>query len=536
MFSDGGSVSSVLLILLGLAVAFALLARRVHVPYPVVLVLGGLGLSLLPGTPRIRLEPNLIFYGILPPLLYAAAWSTSWRDFSHHLVSIVSLAFGLVLFTIVGVALAARWSLPGFDWRIGAILGAVVAPTDAIAATAIASRLEMPRRLVDLLEGESLINDATALVAVEFATALVIANVAPRIDAGLARLAYVAGVGATVGAAVALAVDWVERRIEDAPIEMAISLMIPYGVYLTADVLHASGVVAVVTCGLMLSRRSAEFFSPTVRLQVYAVWDALVFILNGVVFVLIGLQLRAIVAGLTTITMSQLLAAGALFSVLVTFLRLAWVGPGSRLSYFMRHHLLHQTEPRPSWRELIVVGWSGMRGVVSLAAAFALPVVLSDGQPFLQRDLIVFLTFSVVVFTIVVQTLTLAPLIRFLGIEGGVGIGCEERDARRIALSTALDHLENERLHDRSEYAALYDDIAKHYRDRLRAIDTNTEQDPRAFHHRRYRALMRELLDVQRRTVLGLRNNGRINDEVLRHVERELDLESARLHAGDEGP
>src|SRR5690242_19394082 len=206
MFSTGGNVGSVLLILLGLAVAFALLARRVHIAYPVVLVLGGLGLSVIPGTPEIRLEPNVIFFGILPPLLFAAAWSTPWRDFSHHFVSIVSLAFGLVLFTIIGVAVAADWLLPPFDWRVGAILGAIVAPTDAIAATAIASQLEMPRRLVDLLEGESLVNDATALVAVEFATALVVSQVAPNVEVGLVRLAYVAGVGAAIGAAIAVAV------------------------------------------------------------------------------------------------------------------------------------------------------------------------------------------------------------------------------------------------------------------------------------------------------------------------------------------
>jgi CPA1 family monovalent cation:H+ antiporter len=532
MFGHGGNVGSLFLILLGLAVAFALLARRVHIAYPVVLVLGGLGLSVIPGTPQIRLEPNLIFWGILPPVLFAAAWATPWRDFSHHFVSIVSLAFGLVLFTIIGVAVTAHWLLPPFDWRVGAILGAIVAPTDAIAATAIASQLEMPRRLVDVLEGESLINDATALVAVEFAVALVVSQVAPNVEVGLVRLVYVAGVGAVIGAAIAVAVDWLERRIEDAPIEMAISLMVPYSVYLAADGLRASGVVAVVTCGLMLSRRSAEFYSPAVRLQVSAVWEAVVFILNGVVFVLIGLQLRAIVARLATIPMSQLLTVGALFSVLLAVLRLAWVGPGAHLSYFVRHHFLHQTDLRPGWRELVVVGWSGIRGVISLAAAFALPELLSDGRPFPQRDLIVFLTFSVVVFTIVVQTLTLAPLIRLLGIEGGVGIGCEERDARRIALRAALDRLEEQRLHDSSDYAALYDDIAEHYRDRLLAIDT-AEQDPRTLHHQRYLSLMRELIDVQRRTLLDLRTTGRINDEVLRHVERELDLESVRLRSGN---
>jgi CPA1 family monovalent cation:H+ antiporter len=533
---DGANVASVLLILLGLAVLFALVARRVHVPYPVVLVLGGLALSLVPGSPQIRLNPNVVFYGVLPPLLYSAAWSTSWRDFSHHLVSIMSLAFGLVTFTIVGIALAANWLVPGFDWRIGAILGAIVAPTDAIAATAIASRLGLPRRLVDVLEGESLINDATALVAVELGTALIVANVAPRLEVGLARFAYVAAVGAAVGATIAFVVDWVEHRIDDAPIEMAISLMIPYAVYLAADMLHASGVVAVVTCGLLLTRRSAEYFSSTVRLQVYAVWNAAVFILNGVVFVLIGLQLRGTVAALGTMPISRLVAVGAIFSVVVTLLRLAWVGPGARLSYAIRHRVLRQTDRRPTWRELTVVGWSGMRGVVSLAAAFALPTALIDGQPFPHRDLIVFLTFSVVIFTIVVQTLTLAPLIRFLGIEGGAGIGCEERDARRIALNAALDHLEQERLRDRPEYASLYDDIAQHYRDTLDAIETNAEQDPRTLHYQRYRALTQELLDVQRRTVLGLRNAGRINDTVLRHVERELDLEVVRLRGQEPEP
>jgi Na+/H+ antiporter len=531
MLSDGGNLGAVLLILLGLAVVFALIARRAHVAYPVVLVVGGLALSLFPGAPQIRLEPDLIFYGVLPPLLYAAAWSTSWRDFSHHLISILSLACGLVLFTIVGVALAAHYLFPGFDWRSGAILGAIVAPTDAVAATAIASRLGLPRRLVDVLEGESLINDATALVAVEIGTALVVANVVPHAGVAIGRFAYVAAAGATVGAAAAFAVDWLERRIEDAPIEMAISLLVPYAVYVAADVIHASGVVAVVTCGLVLSRRSAEFFSPAVRLQIYAFWNAVVFILNGAVFVLIGLQLRATVAALPGLPLSRLLTAGAVFSVLVTLLRLAWVFPGARLSFGIRHRFLHQTDRRPSWKELIVLGWGGMRGVVSLAAAVALPTVLSDGQPFPQRNLIVFFTFSVVVFTIVVQTLTLAPLIRWLGIEGGVGIACEEQDARRIALNAALAHLETERRGDRPEYGALYDDLVQHYRDTLATMDATVEEDPRRLHHQRYRSLVTELLKVQRRAVLDLRRAGRINDEVLRRVERDLDLESERLHA-----
>jgi Na+/H+ antiporter len=524
-----GVIGAVFLILLGVVIVFALLARRIQVPYPVVLVIAGLALSLVPGTPRIALNPDLVFYVVLPPLLYSAAWFTSWRDFSHHLISILSLAFGLVIFTIVGVSIAVQWLFPGFDWRVGAILGAVVAPTDAIAATAIASRLGLPRRIVDVLEGESLINDATGLVAVELGTALVIAGVAPRIEVGAIRFLYVAGAGVAIGAAIAVAVAWLERRIDDGPIEIAISLMIPYAVYLTADAAQASGVVAVVTCGLILTRRSAEFFSPAVRLQVYAFWNAIVFILNGLVFVLIGLQMRGIIARLGSMSLGHVIAAGLDFSIVVIVLRLAWVVPGSRLAFAIRRGLLGQTDPRPAGRELLVVGWSGMRGVVSLAAAFALPVALPNGAPFPHRDLVVFLTFSVVVFTLVVQTLTLAPLIRALGIEGGTGLGCEERDARRIAVTAALDHLEKERAHDRPEYAAVYDDLAQHYRDMLDVTRVDDQDGPRSSHRDRYRALARELVDVQRQTIVRLRDERRISDDVLRQIERDLDLQAVRL-------
>src|SRR4051794_32668287 len=381
MTVDGGALAAAFLILLGFAVGFALLARRIAVPYPVVLLVGGLALSLVPGTPHFRLDPNVIFYVVLPPLLYSAAWLTSWRDFSHHLVSILSLAFGLVIFTIAGVAFAAERLFPGFGWQAGVILGAVVAPTDAVAATAILSRLGLPRRLVDVLEGESLINDATALVAVELGTALVVSGAQPSFALGLLRLIYVIGAALAIGSATAVAIDWLERRIDGGQIEIAISLMIPYAVYLAATAVHASGVVAVVTCGLMLSRRSAEFFSPAVRLQVYAVWNAVVFILNGVVFVLIGLQLRDVLSRITAISTWQIVGAGALFSVVVVVLRLAWVGPGARLSFALRHRLLKQTEPRPSGRELLVIGWSGMRGGVSLPAALAPPGGAAPGAP-----------------------------------------------------------------------------------------------------------------------------------------------------------
>jgi len=212
-----------------------------------------------------------------------------------------------------------------------------------------------------------------------------------------------------------------------------------------------------------------------------------------------------------------------------TGLRLAWVVPGARLSYIVRHRVLRQRDALPTGRELVVIGWSGMRGVVSLAAAFALPIATAAGTPFPQRDLIVFLTFSVVVFTLVVQTPTLGPLIRRLGLDDDSGVGCEERDARRIAIKAALEHLDKERLHDRPEYAGLYDDLVQHYRDRLESEIDGAPEDPRSLHQHRYHALSRELLGVQRQAVLRLRKEGRINDEVLRHIERDLDLEAVRL-------
>ena len=520
----------VFLILLLFVIVFALLARKLDTPYPIVLVIAGIVLSLIPGTPRIELNPHLVFSVLLPPLLYAAAWVTSWREFRHNLVSIVSLACGLVSFTIFGVSFAGQWLFPAFDWRIGVVLGALVAPTDAVAATAIASRVGLPRRIIDLLEGESLVNDATGLLALEFGIALVAGGAPPGVGTGLLRFAYLVTAGIGAGALVAFAVDRIERRVDDGPIEIAISLMAPYAAYLGAEAVHASGVLAVVACGLILSRRSGEFFSPPVRLQVYAVWNSAVFILNGVVFVLIGLQLPRVVHNLVGVTLASLVAQGALCSALVIALRVVWVYPGSAVSFFIRCRVLKQTELRPSGRELLVLGWSGMRGVVSLAAAMALPMTLPGGASFPQRDLIVFLTFSVVVATLVGQGLSLAPLIRALGLAGGSGPNCEHREAHRIAIQAALAHLEETRGHDRAEYGGVYDDLAQHYRERLEALTGAPDGVGGATppHYHKHRALTQELLRVQRRTLLNLRRDGRIDDQVLRGLERDLDLQEAR--------
>src|SRR5277367_4331775 len=263
----------ILLLLLLFVAAFAMLARKLQTPYPIVLVIAGLLLGFVPGIPKITLEPDLIFLVVLPPLLYAAAWVTSWRDFSRNLVSIAMLAFGLVGFTVLGVALAGPWLFSGFDWRVGFVLGAAVATTDAIAATSIAKRIGLPKRIVDLLEGESLLNDATGLLALEFATAMVVEGQTPTITSGSLRLIYLIVAGVGTGLIIGRLVEWFEHKVDDGPIEIAVSILVPYAAYLIAETIHASGVLAVVAAGLYLGRKSSEFLSAAVRLQARAVWD-----------------------------------------------------------------------------------------------------------------------------------------------------------------------------------------------------------------------------------------------------------------------
>jgi len=526
------AIELVLLLLLLFVVVFAVLAQKLKTPYPIVLVIAGLLLSLIPGIPSIRLNPDIVFLVVLPPLLYSAAWLTSWREFKFNLVSICMLAFGLVGFTVFGVATAAHWLSPGFDWEVGFVLGAVVATTDAIAATAIAKRIGLPKRIVDILEGESLLNDATGLLALQFATLMIVSGERPTIGKGFLELAYLTVVGLLLGLFVGVAVAWLERRVEDGPIEITISILVPYAVYLAAEAIHASGVLAVVACGLYLSQKSSEFFSARVRIQAWAVWDALTFILNGLVFMVIGLQLPHVLANLGDYKLRDLVLYGIAFSALLILLRLIWMYPGGYIAHVIRKHLLHQEVTRPSVRQIFVVGWTGMRGVVALAAAISLPETLADGRPFPERDLIIFLTFCVILVTLVAQGLTLPPLIRALGLAGAAGPDCEETQARRQMLEAALAHLAKLRENDPGALAAVYDDIEQHYRHRLVALkdeEDNEEDAAHRAHHERYRELSRDLLGIERTTALRLRGDGHINDEVLRQLEYELDLTETRM-------
>jgi len=526
------TVEFVFLLLLFFIVVFGIAARKLQIAYPIVMVLGGLVLSFIPAIPPITLSPDLVFLVVLPPLLYSSAWTTSWRDFRYNIVSISFLAFGLVAFTVIGVALAAPHVFQGVDWRQGLVLGAIVAPTDAIAATSIARRVGLPGRIVDILEGESLVNDASGLLALEFAIGILVHQRIPTFSSGMLTFVWLTAGGIAIGLTVGWIVNRLERWIDYGPIEIAISILVPFVAYLAAQSVRASGVLAVVSCGLFLSRRSASFFSPAVRIGAWSVWTSLTFILNGLVFVLIGLQFQSMRTSIRSYGVWTIVLYGSIFSLMLIVLRLAWVYPGAGLSYWIRRRFLHQHEPAPGGRYKFVVGWTGMRGVVSLAAALALPTLLADGSPFPHRNLIICLTFCVILVTLVLQGLTLPPLIRFLGLAGAAGPDCEELEARRIVTEAAVSHLEDAKLRDADPISDVYDDLANHYRQRLLSIEVGANPGD-VTNYARYVELSLETLRVERETAIRLRNEGRINDAVLRRLERELDLSESRLVDSD---
>ncbi len=382
------------------------------------------------------------------------------------------LAVGLVGFTVAAVTQVGPWLFAGFDWRAGFVLGAAVATTDAIAATSVAKRIGLPKGITDLLEGESLINDATGLLALEFATMIVVDGQHPTVTSGVLRLIYLSVAAIGAGLLLGRIVEWLGSKIQDGPMQIAVSILTPYAAYLAAEAIHASGVLAVVVAGLYVGERSSRVLSPRVRLQKRAVWDSITFILNGLVFVLIGLQLRSVLQGVSEISTQKVILYGGLFSILLIVIRLLWIYPGMYVAHLIRTRLLRQDMWRgPDAGQVFVAGWTGMRGVIALAAAMSLPVVTASGGPFPHRDLIVFLTFSVILVTLVFQGLTLPPLIRLLGLAGSEGPKCGEQEARRLVLEATIAQLEDVRRSDTAGIDALYDDLARHYQHRLAGMN-----------------------------------------------------------------
>ena len=526
------SLEAIFLLLLVFVAVFAGLARQLKIAYPILLVIAGLALSLLPGMPRIGLDPNLVFLVFLPPLLYSAAWTLSWREFQRNFVSIAMLAVGLVLFTVVGLAFAAGSLLPGFDWRSAVLLGAVVAATDAIAATSIARRVGLPQRIVDLLEAESLVNDGTGLLALQFGLLMLMTGRTPSVVEGVGRLVFLTGGGVLIGLAIGAAVAWFERWVDDGPIEIVISILVPYATFLIGDRAHVSGVIAVIACSMYMSRKSPGYMSPQVRLQATAVWDSLTFVLNGIVFVLIGLQLPYVMSQISGMSRIVLLEYGLGFSAVMIAVRMGWVFGETYLVYAVRRWVQKEQVENPEPRRLIVIGWGGMRGVLSLAAAVSLPYALPDGSMFPQRSMIIYLAFCLIVATLVVQGLTLPVLIRRLGLSEPVGMKAEEQEARRVLLREALVHLDRKRSKNRDQSAMLGELIAG-YQQRLDAMPAEREKRMQGLvdQARRSDAIL-EVLQAERAALIRLWDERQIDDEVLRTLQRELDLEESRVHTG----
>jgi CPA1 family monovalent cation:H+ antiporter len=459
-------------------------------------------------------------------LLFAAAFQTSWRDFRYNISSIALLALGLVSFTVYGVAFATRSILPDFTWRLGLVLGAVVCTTDAIAATSIARRLGLPSRVTDVIEGESLVNDASGLLALQIAVSIVVTGHAPAFHERVEMLLYLIVSSVVIGLVLGKLVAMLVGKIEDAPVEITISIIAPYFAYLAAESVHSSGVLATVACGMYLGHQSSMYFSTRARLQGAAVWETLSFVLNGIVFILIGLQLPYILSQIRTLSLGRLIFIGLLVSTVVIALRLLWMYPGAWASNWIRTHLQHQADPLPSARYIFIVGWTGMRGVVALAAAISLPKALADGSAFPQRNVIIFLTFCVIFVTLVFQGLSLPYFIRRLGLASNVVQNPEEERARYAMIDAALAYLEAGRDSDRPEFAPVYDDlirIQKHHLNLLpgtRQVETGYSSGD----YERYLELTKNIRALQRAALLNLHNQNKINDEVLRRLEQELDL------------
>lgn len=515
--------------LLLVVAALAVVAQRLAIPYPILLVIGGLVLGFVPGLPHVELNPELVFILFLPPLLTSAAWYTSWRDFRFNLRPILLLAIGLVLATTSAIAAVAHAAIAGMEWNTAFVLGAIVSPPDAVAATAITQRLSVPRRAVTILEGESLINDATGLVAYRFAVAAVATGVFSFWEASLRFFLMSIG-GVLIGLAMGWIIVKIHSLMDDSLVEITSTILMGFIAYILAERLGVSGVLAVVALGLYHRRKSPEVLSPTTRIQTIAVWDVIVFLLNGLIFILIGLQLPSILKEISEHSLFTLIWYAVLVSVVVIGVRLVWVFPSAYIPRLLSRSL-RERDPYPSWQFLLILGWCGMRGVVSLAAALALPLTIANGTPFPNRDLILFLTFCVILVTLVLQGLTLPALIRWLNVVEDGNIEREEMEGRLRAAEAAMDRLDELTANCTPVEAEMIEWLRTQYKDRIRrisaccvAMDRGSYEQLDAFRH-----LQQEVIAAERRTAIRLRNQGEINDEVLHRIERDLDLEEARL-------
>jgi CPA1 family monovalent cation:H+ antiporter len=519
----------IFLILLAVLAGTALLARRANIAPAILLLVAGIALAFVPGMPSLELQPELVLLLVLPPLIYSASVSMSWREFKHNLRPIILLAVGCVIFTAFAVAAAAHY-LIGLPWDIGFLLGAIVAPQDVVAPLAIARQLGLPRRILVVLEGEGLANDATALILYRFAVVAITTGTFSLSKASGTFIAIIAG-----EVLFGIAVGWLSlharHRARDPQVEITLSLITPYIAYLVPEHFGGSGVIATIACGLYMSWNGPLLIPSATRLQGIFFWDLVIYLIEGLLFLLTGFQMRSLFEKSKAFPLHDILSATALVVLIIIVARFAWVYPATYLPRMMSKSL-RERDPSPPWQWVFILSFTGVRGAVSLAAALALPFALSSGEAFPDRDLILFVTFGVILVTLVGLGLGLPPVVRWLGVaEAGRGEHIAEHQseiaARREALDAALKSLEAI-TSDRE----LSDEVVKLLRARheIRANQLPDSLDPDAHEVTATgMALTRELISEERKFIHALLRDGKITDEIRRRIERDLDLEEASL-------
>ncbi len=529
--TDTFARAELFVVLLAAMLGLTALARKLTVPYPILLVLGGLALAFVPGVPPVALQPELVFVLFLPPILWGAAYFTSLRDFRRNLRAISGLAIGLVLLTTLVVGWVAHEMIPGMSWAAALCLGAIVSPPDAVAATAVMSRIGVPRRVITVLEGESLVNDASALVLYRAAVMAMVSGTF-SIAATAGGFVVVAVVGVAVGLAAGWVTRWAVRHMAEGYGQIALTLLGPYVAWIVAERLHGSAVLACVAGGLYVRQYFSAEVSPLVRVQSRSVWELLIFLLNGVIFILIGLQLGPLRRALAPGSAGQVLRWGVAITLTAIAVRLLWMPVGARLVRIDRKY--RERNPVPPPRIVFILGWTGMRGIVSLATALALPLALADGEPMPFRSEIILITFVVILGTLVVQGLTVAPLARLLGLSAtDDSFEQEQRLAREEAAQAAIARI-NEVAEEDWVPPSVATQVRRHYENRLLRFSPEAALDPACSAEQAdaQRRLRHEALTAERRTLIRLRNRGEISDDVMHQIEGELDIESLRQGLG----
>ncbi|HKS05650.1 MAG TPA: Na+/H+ antiporter [Gemmatimonadaceae bacterium] len=507
-----------------LIVALTALGRRLPIPTPILQVIAGLAVGLIPGIAIPELEPDVVFFVFLPPVLWAAAFFTSFREFRDNVRPISMLAVGLVLATTAAVAITAHALLPGIPWAAAVALGAIVSPPDAVAATAIVSRLPVPRRVIVILEGESLVNDASALVVYRTAVAATLTGLLSPSEA-VVRFFIDAGLGTVVGLGAGWLVIRTVRWTRDPLAETLLTIAGPYTAWVAAETIHASAVLACVAGGLYVRQHLSTAVAPLSRIQARAVWDLLIFVLNALIFVILGAQFGERVQSVPAGTLGAVVRTGAIIAAVAIAVRMIWVPLGTWLPRALSENM-RRRDPMPPPKAVFLVSWTSMRGIVTLASALALPLTLDNGSAFPFRDEIILIAMTVIVMTLVVQGLTLAPIIRSFAFTPEKTHHEEERLARRESLrrgSEALDDLAREDGVDQRDVEWLRGEL----RERMRAHEHHHGDSSGR------RKLRMGMIAAERRMLIRLRNEGAISDDVLRELEQELDLEAIRAGGGD---